>query len=244
MHRRRTGDCDDIGECWLAAVLVAQVPEINKILGREEKVLWEGKPVKFVRIKPYDWFTIPIGIYIMFTALIALYLLFALYTGTDILGAYIGADILGAGNLGKPLPQVNNWRFILLGLPTVPLAIALGIHFGFGRLLRDRRTLLKSEYAITNQRIIILIKRKVFMNICRSVPFNQLRNILHSENKKGVGTIQFVPKAPELSLREPAVAFFKSKDPIHEFAMIDEVQKVKALLEGLLQSDAAGQKAG
>ncbi len=218
------------------------MPEINKILGHDEKVLWEGKPVKFVRIKPYDLFTIPIGIHIMFTALFMLYLLFVLYTGTDIVGAYIGADIMGGGNLSKPLPLVNDPPFILLGLLIVPFAMALGINFGFGRLLRDRRTLLNSEYFITNQRIIILIKRRVFMNICRSIPFNQIRSILHSENKDGVGTILLILKSPELSLREKAVDYFKSKDPPLEFAMINEVQKVKALLEGLLRSDAAERK--
>lgn len=214
---------------------MAQVPEINKILGREEKVLWEGKPVKFVRFKPYDMLTIPIGIHLILTALFMLYAVFAIYTG---------ADIAGTLNLEKPLPHVNDRQFVLFGLAFVPLAIALGIHFGFGRLLRDRRTLSNSEYFITNHRIIILIKRKVFMMICRSVPFNQIQSILYSDKKDGVGTIQLIPKSPKLSLREKAVAFFISKDPPLEFAMINEVHKVKELLEGQSQKDAAGRKVG
>lgn len=215
--------------------MVAQVPEINKILGRDEQVLWKGRPVRFVRIKWRDLFTIPIGVYWIFGSLYVLYVLFALYTGSN---------IVGASNLNKILPGVSDQWFILSGLTLIPFAMALGINFGFGRLLRDRRTLLNSEYFITNQRIIILIKRRVFMNICRSIPFNQILSILHSENKKGVGTIQITLKLPELSYRKKSVVFFKSKDPSLELVMIGEVKKIKALLDGLLQNDAAEHNAG
>jgi hypothetical protein len=137
---------------------------IREDLQAGEETLWEGAPLKCLRLDRHEWLFIP----------------FAVATGLPITlaGSFVFYASLS--------PQWNiPFQFVFLGLTM----ILIGAHLLVGRFWTDIERRKRTRYAITTRRVIEssgLLRPRL-----RETPIEQIKHVSVKENKDGTGTITF-----------------------------------------------------
>src|SRR5262245_56900012 len=135
---------------------------IDKELRANERVFWRGKPATGIRLRGSDAYLIPFSL---------LWGGFAIFWEASVLTI--------------PKDQPVGFVFPLFGIPFV----LVGLYFIFGRFIFDARSRAKTEYAVTNQRVII--KSGLFSRKIKSLNLNSMPEISFTEKSNGSGTITF-----------------------------------------------------
>jgi hypothetical protein len=132
-----------------------------------ERLLWSGKPVQGIRLRPADLFLIPFSLlwggFVIFWETMAL--------------TMIPRD---AGFIG--------WLFPLFGLPFV----GVGLYVIAGRFVVDARARARTYYGVTNQRVMIVTGGR--STRVRSVVLANVQEITLTEHANGTGNIHFGPE--------------------------------------------------
>jgi hypothetical protein len=176
---------------------------IDKELRLNERIIWKGKPAEGIKLRGSDAFLIP----------------FSLLWG----GFAIFWEITAVTQI--PKDQAVGFIFPLFGIPFV----LVGLYFIFGRFLFDAKTREKTEYAITNQRVII--KSGIFSRKVKTINLTALPETSFTEKSDGSGTITFGESSSPWSMMRgfywPGMPNMQSP----AFEMIGNVRSVYELIQ-------------
>lgn len=136
---------------------------IDRELRSGERVIWKGKPAAGIKLRGSDAFLIP----------------FSLLWG----GFAIFWEVMAVTQTLKD--RAENFVFPLFGVPFV----LIGLYVIFGRFIFDAKSREKTEYAITNQRVII--KSGLFSKKIKIINVSSMPEISFTEKSDGTGTITF-----------------------------------------------------
>lgn len=175
---------------------------INKELLPNERIIWKGKPATGIKLRQSDIFVIP----------------FSLVWG----GFAIFWEISALTQI--PKREMVSFVFPLFGIPFV----LMGIYLIFGRFIVDAKNRAKTEYAITNQRIII--KSGIFSNHVKTIKLSLIPETSFTEKSDGSGTIIFGESTPAVSVRINGHGS-SDKHQAPSFEMIGNVRKVYELFQ-------------
>jgi len=153
---------------------------ISPELSTDEKILWCGQPRGGLQFHAYDVVLIPFSL--MWGG-------FAFFWETMALSAYFNKFIF-ATNTYYTSSQHIPILFPLWGIPFV----LVGLYIIFGRFIVDAQLRKHTYYAVTNQRILIVIKW--FYAKTQSLNLQQLPELSLITLKDGSGTITFGSTRP------------------------------------------------
>ena len=178
---------------------------VERELRAGEKMLWNGKPARGLKLQSSDFFAIP----------------FSLFWGGFAFFWMYSATTATSNNHNDPIATV----FPLFGLPFV----AMGIYLIIGRFFVDAKIRANTEYAVTNERAIIvsgLFSRKVKSLNLKSIP-----DISVIEKSDGSGTIIFGESSSPFGWMSGSNSFpGMSNNQAPTFAMISDVRAVDAII--------------
>ncbi|OFX00348.1 MAG: hypothetical protein A3E78_02965 [Alphaproteobacteria bacterium RIFCSPHIGHO2_12_FULL_63_12] len=174
-----------------------------------EELLWQGRPPGGVIFRTYDIFFVPFSI--IWTG-------FAIFW-TLIVYLELAPKMFGGGKL-----EPEAFAFLIIG----PLFVIVGLTTTFGRFVFDRNRRVKTRYAVTNKRAIILKKGESRAEI-DSIPItrslrvkvngSQAGNIIFGE---GYGFFSYLTWAPQ------------SFGPPHPF-IFERIQGVRVVYDLILE---------
>ena len=165
--------------------------DIEAYLSRGERVLWRGAPATGIQFYSGDPLVIPFSL--MWCA---------------------GAFFWEFSVLTKvPNDHPGKWLFVLWGVPFV----LVGLYITVGRFFDDAWLRRNTEYAVTNERVLILRGR--LWRSLTSLPLKTLPPMTLSEVRNGVGSIRFGRAA---RLRAP---------PPPAFALVANAKEVLSIIE-------------
>lgn len=172
-------------------------------LDDDEQIIWTGKPSRGIKFRSSDILLIPFSL---------IWGGFAIYWEFSVL---------------TMIPEYNPTAilFSIFGSPF----IFIGLYIIFGRFIVDAKSRDKTEYALTNQRI--LIKSGIFSSKIKSIGLRFAREVTFSEKYDGSGTITFnesnSPWGTTATYLFLPGLFLKR---VSEFEMIDNVGHVYSLI--------------
>ena len=140
----------------------------------DETLLWAGRPLQGVKLRPHDIFMIPFSL---------------LWGGFAIFWEVMALWMSFANGDGGP-PGFAAIIFPLFGLPFV----LIGLYLIFGRFYVDAWRRARTFYAVTDDRILILsglLSRSV-----KSLNLRTLSDLSMTQKRDGTGTINLGPTHP------------------------------------------------
>jgi len=158
-----------------------------------ERILWTGAPAKGLLLTPRDWLLIP----------------FSLVWGSFVV--FWESKVVAQ----KSVPLF----FILWGVPFV----LIGIFFIVGRFIADAWLRGRTQYALTNQRI--LIERSGAFAKFAALYLDRLPDVQLTSGANGRGTLRFGPQAPILG-RNGFANWMPALDPVPQFLAVDDAERV------------------
>ncbi len=181
----------------------------NELFGGE-KILWQGKPATGLKLQSSDIIFIPLSLF---------------WGGFVIFGVL--SNVLDISNLS--LKNLNNDQYIfdlIFGLPFV----AIGLYIIFGRFFTDAKIRSNTDYAVTNQRVII--SSGLFSRRIKSLNLKSIHDVIISQKEDGSGTIAFskgpsfynLPFSRNISIRQ-VPAFMMIQDVCHVYTIIKKQQQ-------------------
>jgi Bacterial PH domain len=175
---------------------------IEQELGSGERVLWKGRPRGGLRLRGSDLYLIP----------------FSLIWG----GFAIFWEAMAL--FGIPKNNTPGVLFPIFGIPFV----LFGLYFIFGRFFVDAKMRESAEYAVTNQRAIIV--SGIFSRSVRSVNLQTTSEITLTERPDRSGTITFGSPPPYGRWGQRDLLFpGTSAQPA--FEMIEDARTVYGIIE-------------
>ncbi len=134
-------------------------------LGKDERLLWFGRPRQGLALRRSDMFMIPMSV-------------------------FMGIFFIVWWFLKPEFDQSGHFLKYLLAVPIVLWCV----YFMIGRFILDAYLRSKTNYAVTNQRILILSGSS--NTDIRSLDLKTLNDITLKLNKIGSGTVLFGPPTP------------------------------------------------
>lgn len=167
--------------------------DIEAYLSRGERVLWRGAPATGIQFRSSDWLVIPFSL---------TWGAFAFFWEFSVLTKI-------------PDSHPGKWGFVLWGVPFV----LVGLYITVGRFFDDAWLRRNTEYAVTNERVLILRGR--LRRSLTSLPLKTLPPVTLSEEegRNGVGSIRFGQAA---RLRAP---------PPPAFVLVANAKEVLSIIE-------------
>jgi len=178
---------------------------IDKEMRSNERTVWKGKPAAGIRLRGADAFLIPFSLLWVW-------------------GGAIFWETMAVTQI--PKNQAAGIVFPLFGIPFV----LIGLYLIFGRFIFDAKNREKTEYAITNQRVII--KSGIFSKKLKSINLASMPDTSFSEKADGTGTITFGESNSPYGFMMrgfywPGMAYAQTP----AFEMIGDVRKVYELIQ-------------
>jgi len=176
---------------------------IENELRAGEKIYWKGNPRQGLKLRASDIFLIP------FSLLWGGFAIFWEFTATSI-----------PAKNAAPAATI----FPLFGIPFV----LVGLYIIIGRFFADAQIRKNTEYAVTNERAIIvsgLFSRKV-----KSINLKSISDISVSEKSDGSGTITFGESASPYGWWMNAGFFPGMRNQVPAFEMIENVKNVDSVI--------------
>ena len=174
---------------------------VERELGRDERLLWKGRPRGGLRLRPADAYMIPFSF---------------VWGGFAIFWEYSVVTQVPKGHA----PGI---AFSLFGIPFV----VIGLYIMFGRFFVDAKMRSNTEYAVTNRRVIIA--SGVFGRKVRSIDLQSLPEITIVERADRSGTINFGPASSMWGAQRDPWSFGMPSQSAIE--MIDNVRSVYDIID-------------
>jgi hypothetical protein len=149
--------------------MVIADPDIQRELSPGERVLWQGRPLGGLRFVPQDLLQFLFGLF---------------FFGFSLFWLYAAS---GAMTKGNSAPAT---AFPLFGVPFV----LMGFYFVCGRFVFEAFQRKYTEYAVTNQRVII--RSGILNKSTRSIDYRKISNIRLIEKPNNSGIIIFGDNDP------------------------------------------------
>lgn len=181
---------------------------IDKELRAHERVVWKGKPAGGIRLRGSDAFLIP----------------FSLFWG----GFVIFWEVTAIAHIFKN-PKVG----LIIPLFGIPFVL-IGLYIIFGRFFLDAKNRQNTEYAITNQRVII--KSGIFTKKIKSIDLKILPETSFIEKSDGSGTITFGESYSPFGMMRGFYWPGMSGAQSPAFEMINDVRKTYEVIQKAQQS--------
>lgn len=151
----------------IGASMIADLSGLFRpFLAPGEALIWSGRPHAGLLLKPRDAFLIPFGVFFMLAG---------------ISGAV--SFMFAQASPGEPAPP--SWVGLVFSLPF----LAIGSYFAFCRLLWDRMIRKSSSYALTDQRAIVVQRRR--NSTVKAIWLRDIADVALTVGKDRIGTITF-----------------------------------------------------